>query len=105
MCREKAIDLLRINSFSKKLKTARDKLLFHIDSSHAADPERLWNELDIKHREIIEVSHDLATIIGEILCTQYNFPANLSRYDASDVEPIIEHLHQANLGNFKKRPS
>ena len=103
VCRKRKIDLLRIRSFSKKLKMARNKLLFHIDRRHAAEPDRLWSELDIKYREIDAVSRDLALIISEILCTEYNFPANLSRYDARDVEPIIESLHQANLGNFTKR--
>jgi hypothetical protein len=103
VCLERKIDLARVRAFSTKLKTARDKLQFHIDRRHVENPERLWTELDIRHSEITEISHNLATIIGDILLVEHNFPANLSKYDAGDVEPIIEQLRRANLGNFRTR--
>jgi hypothetical protein len=35
--------------------------------------------------------------------TNTSSPRNLSRYDAEDVEPILEQVHRAKLGNFRKR--
>ena len=64
---------------------------------------QLWAELNIKYSERIDVAHNLATIISGILCKEHEFPANLSRYAAEDVEPILEQVHRAKLGNFRKR--
>ena len=103
LCLERKIDLPRVRGFSKRLKTARDRLQFHIDRRHVEDPDHLWEELNIKYSEMIDVADNLATIISGILCNEHKCPANLSRYDAEDVEPILEQVHRAKLGNFRKR--
>jgi len=89
LCLEENIELSRLRAFSKRLKTARDKLQFHIDSRHVENPDQLWGELNIKYSEMIDTARNLATIISGILCNEHKFPANLSRYDAEDVEPIF----------------
>ena len=98
-----AIDSARIGRFRDRLRAARNKLHFHIDKANAAGADNLWKKLHITHREMLEIARDLANIIGSILLEQYSFPANLSRYNAADVRPILECLHQHGLGNFTKR--
>jgi hypothetical protein len=103
LCEASHVDVERMREFSKRLKRARDKSHFHIDVKYAADADQLWSEVDIKESEMFEVANDVAKILSCLLCDQYQFPANLSRYDAADIHPILECLDQHGLGNFSKR--
>lgn len=103
LCTSSNIDLARIREFSERLRAARDKTHFHIDKKYAADADRLWSELNIKENEMIAVANDVARILGGLLSEEYQFPANLSRYDAADVRPILGCLDERGLGNFTKR--
>jgi hypothetical protein len=103
VCFGSGINLTKIREFSERLQTARDKTHFHIDKKYAADADRLWSELNIKENEMIGVANDVARILGGLLSEEYQFPANLSRYDAADVRPIFECLDERGLGNFRKR--
>ena len=97
------IDSARIRRLCDRLTEARRKLHFHIDKEHAANPNDLWSKLAITHKEMFEIANDLANVVGSVLLEQFSFPANLSRYTASDVGPILDHLHECGLGNFTTR--
>jgi hypothetical protein len=103
ICRKAKIDLLAVKHLDQRLRKARNETHFHINKRHAANSEPFWANLAITHDEMIQTAKDIAGIIGAILCEDYNFPANLSRYDATDVRPILEHLHEHGLGNFRMR--
>lgn len=103
ICEREKIDLARIREFDGRLRKARNNTHFHINKEYAADAEALWSQLLITHSEMTNVALDLAKIISSIFCEEYRFPANLSRYDAADVRPILEQLHKCKLGNFVKR--
>lgn len=100
---EKGIDTARIRDLRDRLMEARRKLHFHIDKDHAANPDVLWSELAITHKEMFEVALDLANVVSSVLLEQYSFPANLSRYKASDVRPILDRLNECGLGSFTKK--
>jgi hypothetical protein len=103
VCNKQNIDPSRIGKLRDRLRKARNKLHFHIDKEYAANPDDLWLELAITHEEMFEIATDLANVVGSILLEQYSFPANLSRYEAADVRPILECLNERGLGNFTKR--
>jgi hypothetical protein len=103
LCETVSVDEEKIREFSSRLKKARDKSHSHIDKAYAADADQLWSALAIKESEMVQVANDVTRLLSELLCEQYQFPANLSRYDAADVRPILELLHQRGLGNFRLR--
>jgi hypothetical protein len=103
VCQAAEIDIATLREFSARLRTARNQVHFHIDKRYAADPDELWAKVDIKESEMLQAANNAAKILSHLLSTDYLFPANLSRYDASDVRPILEHLHTRGLGNMRFR--
>jgi hypothetical protein len=103
VCQAAEIDIATLREFSARLRTARSKAHFHIDKKYAADPDELWAEVNIKESEMLQAANNAAKILSHLLSTDYLFPANLSRYDASDVRPILQHLHTRGLGNMQFR--
>lgn len=101
ICKEEHVDIQKIREFSSRLREARNKCHFHNDN--ATDPDKLWSELAIKGKEMVEVANDVAKILSRVMWEEPQVPPNLSFYDASDVRPILECLDKCGLGNFSKR--
>lgn len=101
ICEKEHVDIHTMKEFSRRLREARNKCHFHNDN--ATDPDKLWSELAIKGKEMVEVANDVAKILSRVMWEELQVSPNLSFYDASDVRPILECLDKCGLGNFSKR--
>jgi len=53
------IDMPVLRRFSDRLKKVRDKVFVHIDKAAVFDPEAIYQEVDIKWREIVDALESL----------------------------------------------
>lgn len=82
-----SIDTMR--EASTKLKTIRDKTLFHIDGRAVADPREVWADAALTGRELGWLLESAHAVLASLQRQRSGVSAEIPEYDGSDVPRII----------------
>lgn len=92
------VNLDALRALAEKLKTIRDKTLFHIDKKAVEDPSVVWATADVKGNELGSGLEDAFNLLAALDFKRRGVRPDVPNYDGSDVVALLRSYRPTDAG-------